>query len=186
MKTKHIFQIVILLITIIILSCSKNDPPINDKNNTNNDSTNISDTNGIDTLCTYNNIVLDTNNLLHNIGDSIIGSWELIAYADIKECSFTEKPEEITRDITINFQDSINVNGGTLVNTFNGQYTISDNIIEFIELKMTLVYHPSDWDNIFSTEIYNVDLININNNNLIMYYSKLQKAMIFSKIKNSI
>lgn len=182
MKTIIMTNLVILLMITFGLSCSKNDSPLDKDNNLDSDSTNVEDSSNLnqDTLCMYQNIVLDTNSVNNIEYNSLIGSWKLIIYADLIECSFITKPDEINKSVEINFLDSLNVTGNSLANDISGKYKLISDSIKFVDLKTTLVLEP-DWGADFITALYNTDLVTIKNDTLLIYYFQSQKIMIFSK-----
>jgi heat shock protein HslJ len=180
---KKMTNLLILMIVTLGLSCSKDDSsPIDDDNIENNDSTKIENSSFVDcdTLCMYQNIILDTCNLNSIEPNSIISKWELIAYADLLECSFITKPDDIEKIVEINFKDSENVEGNTLGNTFEGNYLIRNDSIQFVDVQISLVQEP-EWGEKLTYAIYNTDIVTIQSDTLIIYYSQSKKAMIFSK-----
>ena len=169
-------NIFILTVVTLGLSCTKNDSISPDDGNLINDSTN--------TLCMYSNIILDTSRM-HSIDQNeIIKKWELIAYADLTDCSFITKPDSINKTVEINFLDLENIRGITLGNSFEGKYKMENDSINFIDIRMTLVQEP-EWGDKLLNAINYTDLVTIKSDTLVIYYSQSKKAMIFfSKHKN--
>lgn len=182
-KMKNMTNLLILMIVTLGLSCTKNDSsPIDEDNRENHDSTKIEDSSSVncDTLCMYQTILLDTCNLISMKPNEIINKWKLIAYADLIECSFMTKPDDIEKNVEINFKDSENVEGITLGNSFEGNYIIKNDSIRFVDFQISLVQEP-EWGEKLTYAIYNTDLVTVKNDTLIIYYSQSKKAMIFSK-----
>lgn len=173
----------ILMILTLSLSCSEKDSPsIEEENNLENDSTNANDSSSMnqDTLCMYQNIILDTSDLLSTAQNDLIGKWKLILYVDLLNCTFYTEPENIEKSVEIDFKDSVNVSGNTLGNEFTGKYKLQNDTIQFSNLQMSLVQEP-EWGEKLTQAIYNTDLVTIKHDTLVIYYSQSNNAMIFSK-----
>lgn len=180
---KNMTNLLILMVLTLSLSCSEKDSPsIDVENNLASDTTNTDDSSSVndDTLCMYQNIILDTNDLLSTAQNDLIGKWKLISYADLSNCTFITKPDNIEKSVEIEFKDSVNVGGKTLGNEFTGKYKLQNDTIQFSELQMSLVQEP-EWGEKLTQAIYNTDLITIKHDTLVIYYSQSKNAMIFSK-----
>ena len=163
MKAKIVINLVTLFIVSLSFNCSKN---VEDSIQ--------------DTLCMYQNTVLDTiylNQIDYNL---LFGSWKLITYANLPDCSFITEPDDIVKSVEISFLDSINVIGNSLANDIIGKYNINFDSITFVDLETTLVLEP-EWGAKFINALHKTDLITIKNDTLLVYYSQSQKIMIFTR-----
>lgn len=173
MKYLTIFSI---LVGVTILGCHKNDPPCPDED------TNCNDTDIIvvDTFCRFQGIILDTIKFNSVSEEELWGEWELFAYADLSECSFTTKPADIDRNVLVHFTDTGYVDGKTPGNTFWGNFLLTNDGVQFIDVRRTLVGEP-DWGSDFLDAIYQTDLASIKRDTLVIYYKQSSEAMLFSK-----
>ncbi len=163
----------------ICLGCAKNDLP-DVPNGANNGTPETVQ----DTLCMYQNIVLDTWDLHSIEGNDLLGRWKLITYGDLESCTFSDNPQNTDESWEIEFYDWILVRIKALAYSFYGIYNFQYDFLEFGAFGGRSVEAPPDlkWGiELLNALHLNGDLVTIKNDTLLIYYSQSSEVMILAR-----
>ncbi|MBC8345267.1 MAG: hypothetical protein ISR82_01405 [Candidatus Marinimicrobia bacterium] len=76
-------------------------------------------------VCTYEGVDLDTNQIAVISNQVLAGEWKLISFIDLSDCSVENEPVGgfLKPEVVISFEDSLQLSGHT-TNKFYGSYTL--------------------------------------------------------------
>jgi hypothetical protein len=135
-----------------------------------------------DTVCSYQNIVLDIWDLHSIERDDLLGRWKLITYGELESCTFSDNPLNTGESWEIEFYDWILVRIKALVYSFYGIYNFDDGILEFGTFNLAEVEPEVQWGiDLIKALHLNEDLVTIKNDTLLIYYSQSSEVMILSR-----
>lgn len=181
MKTNTLLMV---MVAAFYVGCTKNDVSAELNDSQNNEETSIVVN---DTLCKYQNVVLDTWDLRSIDHNDLIGRWTLITYGDLEACTFSTDPDNTDISWDLEFHDSAKVSGRAVGNSFWGEYKLRNDSIKF-DVERTILMPPPhhEWGDDLLTDLHRkTDLVTIKHDTLIIYYSQSKKVMIFCKEEKS-
>jgi hypothetical protein len=135
-----------------------------------------------DTLCMYENTVLDLWDLHSIEPNDLLGKWILITYGNLESCTFSDNPGNTDELWEIEFYDWTLVRVKTLIYSFYSIYNLSDNFLEFGTFSSAQVSSDRKWAMDLLDELrLNSDKVTIKNDTLLIYYSLSTEVMILSR-----
>ena len=162
----------------LVFSCNDKEPINTDV--INKDTADV-DTTFYDTICNYRGLTIDTIILELIDEEKLIGQWELISYIERENCNIQTIPDDLDDSVVLEFLSIDSLKGNTIVNSFQGNYRINNQKIEFYNFIITEMCCDPTWATDFSTAIYYTDYLTIQHDTLAIFYNQSKNAMVFIK-----
>ena len=138
------------------------------------------DNSNVDSVCTYEGVELDTNQIVVIREQDLVGEWKLQFFVDLLDCSIENEPVNFPRPlVVISFEDSLQLSGHT-TNEFYGNYFLVRGKIEMSVSFLTEI-NENKWTRKFLEAARNTDYIFIEDSKLFIFFNQSSNVMVFMK-----
>lgn len=122
-----------------------------------------------------------------SIDDKVIGTWSLFVFGSIGEDKVQEVSDKkekwwLDKRSTLSFMGDGTLKGHTWANEVLGEYKIHGNIIEFANLRTTLMAEQNDGEKYYNA-LLSVTHFEIKGDQLLLYYNNQQNYLLFDNVE---